>query len=364
MKIGKLTQDGYGNYGNILQNYALQEFLLNYADTVDSVWHTPAELLSEFWQWGWKGEIKYLINYNNFRKNVKSGYMSWEYVRNARFYDFSQKYIHYVNPTGKLDGISERYDFFVVGSDQVWKPTSKRLDMGFLRFAPKEKRVSFAASMGVTSIPANQKKYYAQCLTEMREMSVREDSAAAIIEQLTGRKATVLLDPVFCLTKEKWNSIASLPYWIPDQKYMFSYFLGPTPKVIESIAKKHGLKVVSAFSKNNFYHATISPQEWIAMIANADLIYTDSFHCAGFSIIFQKPFVVCDRIGNAKTQEMRTRFHTLLGKFNMKDRFVTKETGYEVKDPMNISFENYEDILSKELKKSDFFVRRAFKLDI
>ena len=39
MKIGKLTLDGYFNYGNVLQNYALRQVLLRYAEVVDSLWH-------------------------------------------------------------------------------------------------------------------------------------------------------------------------------------------------------------------------------------------------------------------------------------------------------------------------------------
>ncbi len=362
MKIGKLTQDGYGNYGNILQNYALQEFLLNYADTVDSVWHTPTELLCKFWQWGWKGEIKYLINYKNFRKNVKSGYMSWEYVRNARFYDFSQKYIHNVNPTGKLDNIAEQYDFFIVGSDQVWKPTSKRLDMGFLKFAPPEKRISFAASIGAVTIPETQKEYYKRSFEEMSAISVREDSAAQIIKEMTGRDAAVVLDPCFCLNKNEWESISEVPYWLPDTKYMFTYFLGPTPKEVEQIGKRLGLEVVSAFSRDNFYHATMSPQEWVSIIENAELIYTDSFHCTVFSMIFHKPFVVCDRVGNSRTQEMRTRLHTLLSKFRMEERFATKDTGYEIQGPLEITYGGYDGILERELSHSDNFLRNALNL--
>lgn len=30
MRIGKITIDGYYNYGNLLQNYALQEVVLAY----------------------------------------------------------------------------------------------------------------------------------------------------------------------------------------------------------------------------------------------------------------------------------------------------------------------------------------------
>lgn len=358
MKIGKLTQDGYGNYGNILQNYALQEFLLNYAEEVDSIWHTSSELLCNFWQWDIKNEIKFLLNYKGFRKAIKNGRHAWEYVRNARFYDFSQKYIHNVNPNGSLDGINEKYDFFVVGSDQVWKPTSTRLDLGFLRFASKEKRISYAASMGVTSVPEKQIDYYKTCLQEMHAISVREESAARLVESISGRECTVVMDPCFALNADKWSEMAEIPYWIP-KRYMFSYFLGPTPKEIEEIARKHNLEIVKAFSKENFYHAIISPQEWIALIENADMVYTDSFHCCVFSMIFNKPFIVCDRIGNAVAQQMRTRLETLLNRFHMQDRFVTHNTHYEIPDPYMIDYSHFDSILNNEYNNADAFLKKA-----
>lgn len=143
---------------------------------------------------------------------------------------------------------------------------------------------------------------------------------------------------------------------------MFLYFLGPTPNDIERIEKKYGLENVRAFSKENFYHAIISPQEWIALIDNADLIYTDSFHCAVFSMIFHKPFVVCDRIGDARTQEMRTRLHTLLGRFHQEERFVDGSTGYEMEDPFAVNYDNFGSVLNRELSISDDFVKKAFNL--
>jgi hypothetical protein len=39
MKIGIITLNAHLNYGNRLQNYALQEFLLNYAVEVDTIWY-------------------------------------------------------------------------------------------------------------------------------------------------------------------------------------------------------------------------------------------------------------------------------------------------------------------------------------
>ena len=51
MKIAKLTLDGYFNYGNILQNYALEQVLLHYAEQVDTIWHDK----NNFWLYSQSG---------------------------------------------------------------------------------------------------------------------------------------------------------------------------------------------------------------------------------------------------------------------------------------------------------------------
>ena len=39
MKVAIVTLPGHFNYGNRLQNYALQKFISNYAETVETLWY-------------------------------------------------------------------------------------------------------------------------------------------------------------------------------------------------------------------------------------------------------------------------------------------------------------------------------------
>ena len=69
------------------------------------------------------------------------------------FDDFSGKYFR----TEELDGrhdVNFGYDFFIVGSDQVWNMEITGFDpFWFLDFAPPEKRFSYAASFGTDCLP-------------------------------------------------------------------------------------------------------------------------------------------------------------------------------------------------------------------
>ena len=111
MKIGKITLEGFFNYGNLLQNYALQQVLLRYADTVENISHARINFLpQEFWHWTWKEWVKVVINYHDFRTNLLSGHIGLEMVRQGKLRDWSTRYIHTRNGVKNFSGIADEYD--------------------------------------------------------------------------------------------------------------------------------------------------------------------------------------------------------------------------------------------------------------
>ena len=157
--IAKFTLDGYFNYGNLLQNYALQYVLKKYADKVDSVWTMPNNFLPQsWWRWSWKEPIKWFINWKGFRDNFKIGRFGIEMARQARMRDFADRYINY-RYDADLTLLDAEYDYFVVGSDQVWNPNWYFKNY-FLPFASPEKRISYAASSSSPDVPEAVKADY------------------------------------------------------------------------------------------------------------------------------------------------------------------------------------------------------------
>src|SRR5699024_4424214 len=119
------------------------------------------------------------------------------------------------------------FDFFIVGSDQVWNPHNLHgTSFYFLDFAPKEKRISYSASFGIDSIPEKYEKLYIEKLSEMSHISVREHAGANIVKKLTGTDAPVLVDPTMLLTKDEWLSLSKRASNRPKSPYMLTYFLG------------------------------------------------------------------------------------------------------------------------------------------
>ena len=95
MKIGILTQPLLNNYGGLLQNYALQEVLKSYADTVEHIWHERDNFMPRVWykQWSWKEPIKILLDWRGFRENICSLMFGMEMVRQGKIKDWCDNHI-------------------------------------------------------------------------------------------------------------------------------------------------------------------------------------------------------------------------------------------------------------------------------
>ena len=65
--------------------------------------------------------------------------------------------------------------------------------------------------------------------------------------------------------------------------------------MINKTAKENNLEIVNLGSLNDLNRYSADPSEFIDYINSSTVFFTDSFHGAVFSILLEKPFVVCDR---------------------------------------------------------------------
>lgn len=352
-KVGILTLYGNNNYGNKLQNYAIQEVLEK------------------------KGiEVKTIINENNLiginvlKENIKNIIKKFLKTPNIQryncFIEFNKniKYSQYIDKNHIPTNLSNKYDYFFTGSDQVWNPTNLAhiSDNDFLTFAPKEKRNSFSASFGISKIPENMKEFYKERLNGLNHISVREDRGKEIIKELTGRvDVEVLVDPTMLLTSEEWDKVSKKPKQLKTNKYILNYFLGNLSEErkneINRIAKENECQVINILDINDPFYAT-GPSEFLYLEKNAFLICTDSFHSCVFSILYNRPFVVFDREDDLV--KMNSRIDTLLKKFNLKNRRFEREITDE---NLNHDYTEAYEILEKERKKAELFLKKALEIE-
>lgn len=360
MKIAKLSLNGYSNYGNLLQHYALQKYLLHYAGKVDAILIANNKYLPfDWWKWSWKEPIKWLINWKGFRDNFKTGRLGIEMARQARMRDFADRYINYCYDAD-LTSLDAAYDYFVVGSDQVWNPN---LDFKnyFLPFASPEKRISYAASISSPDLPEAVKVDYVKGLNGMKTLSLREQAGADLVEKLTGRKAMVHVDPTLLLTADEWRKVSRQPAWYHGEDYVLTYFLGKRPLAVDEVIQSTGLKVVNLLDENVYEHYVTGVDEFIWAIEHAKLIYTDSFHGTLFSIIFRRPFVVCDRVGNSIETKMTSRIDSLLQLFGLEARRGTIENNYSIEEPLTMNYPDLEPVFTRECKRSFDYLASVLK---
>jgi hypothetical protein len=364
IRIGKITLDGYSNYGNLLQNYALQQVLLKYADTVDTIWHEKEQYcLPGSYRLSWKEIIKFMLDWNNFRAYYHKQHLTCEIERQKKIKRWSDKYIHIRTGITNLYNIANEYDYFVVGSDQVWHPRSTLLNNTFLSFAPFDKRIAYAASIAAPEIPEDKKIIFQNGLNGMKWISMREQEGADIVKQLTGRDVPVVVDPTMLLTLDEWRKVSQKPAWYHGDDYILTYFLGSRPNtIIQQLASKNGLSVVNLLDENMYEYYVTGIDEFIWSIEHASLIYTDSFHGTVFSILFQRPFVVCDRKDNGIFNKMSSRIDTLLAYFGLEERRGTQDNNYLIDNPMHISYRDTQAVFQKERKRADAYLRKALNV--
>ena len=354
MKIGIITFHRAINYGAVLQAYALKEFLNQMGFTAeiidyrneyfDSLYYSNKINLSKYKQfesgYGAKQKIKRMIE------------VFWLKTLRKKFIVFQEKYLE-INGQKKIYSLNQlsnlnEYDYFITGSDQVWNLKLTNEDINyFLKFANPEKRISFAASIGGYEIET--KTECINILKKYKAISVREKTTKDKLMKLEIENISEHLDPVFLLSKQRWDEIAS------EQKatnYVLLFEVGRNTELFRlasEFAEKNRKKlfylstdfVRSAYiNVKNIYSA--DPREFISWIKYADYVFTNSFHATAFSIIYTKKFY-CHINPGMKSNDRLINVLNLFGipGFCNKDKIGSIKGGYKI---INIIKENEDNV--------------------
>lgn len=363
---GILTLYGNRNYGNKLQSYAVQEVL-------KKIGLKPITIANNEFHNCEKKNVRTKIHLiGSLLKNnlvVKTGAYRIKNSlycdeRTKQFIDFN-KNINYTKHF--FNGLNyKKFDYYFVGSDQVWNPNFGLGNLGFLPFVSDNKKIAISASFGVDSLPEQFKEKVESNLKKFKAISVREDSAKNIIENITERKdVEVILDPTMLLDKEDWDKILKKPKQIEtinNKKYILNYFLGKMSeerrKIITDIAKKNDCVVINILDKNDPFYIS-GPSEFIWLEKNAFLICTDSFHSSVFAILYEKPFIVFNRDdGQVGKNSMNSRLETLLKKFKLEDRYFDKKIS---DDLLKCNYNHVNEILKIERDNAIKFLKESLK---
>lgn len=346
MKVAIITLVGDFNYGNRLQNYALQEILIALGMDVSTIDNPKKSFMCCL--------KEHMVERVNGKRRLKS---ISDMCREKNLRDFTKQYIHMTeaNFTGN------DFDYFVVGSDQVWNPSFWGTDTEcysakryLLKNVDTSKRIAYAASFGVEELGALWLPVFQKELSRFHAISVREASGVEIVEKTCGKQADVVLDPTLVLPKEKWNQMAAD---VQEDNYVLTFFLGEITQqkkeYIERISHEHRCKVINVTNKKDKYYSC-RPEVFLGLIKKANMVITDSFHATVFSIVFHTPFLSLTR-EQYNYCKMSSRLETLLETVNMTGRF----NNMSIDNPLICSFDNVDSLIEKRREESLLFLKKA-----
>lgn len=224
--------------------------------------------------------------------------------------------------------VAANYDVVITGSDQVFNPICHRNDPGYyLDFVKGAKKVAYAASLGSVAQFESSTLDTTALLSDFAALSFRESDATAYMSQKLGRECTTVLDPVWLLSGQEWESIAVHKSRKP---YIFVYNLMDYPymrQYVKKLQKQTGLDVLAVHRTvmGDFAYrfakrcSCCSPEEFLGYIQNAAYVVTDSFHGTSLSILLKKR--ICVALNPAK-DNTNSRLHTVLELTQLADRVI------------------------------------------
>ena len=210
MKIGIITHPLECNYGGLLQNYALQQVLR-------SLGHDAYTIDKVFFQYHRRWSVVLLLK--RFIKRIIGREISiskkqYCFIK-KNCTDFVKKNI---NVTKKFENDKElksiikkyKFDAYIVGSDQVWRPAfANNIYNDFLDFCQDKKnikRLAYSASFGISEweFSEEQTKECSRLAKLFDAISVREDSGIVLCKEHLDVDAMHVLDPTLLLEKEEY----------------------------------------------------------------------------------------------------------------------------------------------------------------
>ncbi len=302
MKIGIITYwTSNDNYGQALQCWALQEFLRKNG-------HKPFLI-----RYSRKNPIKskitlskvvrilfHLPKYIKLRDIAQKKQKYYQTTNNEprRFEAFKEQYLDKTEIIYNEKTIKEnppKSDYYICGSDQIWGED----EIYYLNFLPKgAKKIAYAVSMATEMKNRDDefKSKMKEWLSDFIFIGTRENAGINACKMVGIEGAQQVVDPTLLLDRHDYDHIRK--HYPINQPYILLYLIGNPidmdVKEVYGYAEEKGLKVVYVAVQGQMDEYEKSYPEigqWIDLVANAELVVTNSFHGTVFSLIYQKPFV-------------------------------------------------------------------------
>ncbi len=376
MKSGILTFHYAHHYGAQLQAYALMKAISSLDIDCEIINYVRKDSIegSSLFRKGLSARAllsnaNTLLNYGKFNRRYRrfESFVKDDMRLSEKFY----------GTYDELAADAPGYDVYVCGSDQIWNPLiykENTFDPAFFAdFARVGRRIAYAPSFGISSIPEDKRELLKGYLEKFDCLSAREMQGGKIIGDITGRDAMTVLDPTLLLTGEQWEELSSTPSF--KEPYLLCYFISDARKYsgfVQTLAEKYKMPVVSLCGARRVVPQTrhivldAGPKEFLGLFRNASAICTDSFHGTVFSINFEKEFY-CFESSQKGEKAVNSRLNNILGKLDLTERiFSTKMELQKFAGSISeadglIDYQKVNSILRQELSRSFDYLRDSLQ---
>jgi hypothetical protein len=356
MKIGIMTLwQSNGSYGQLLQHYALQQFLRDLGHEPYLIRYDPKQDLYKspthekilkifnpvlFTRYIMRKYRMLILNKEEKNDNRKFNLFRWEYIRmsDAIYHSYTDLAKH-----------PPQADVYIVGSDTVWdflkqqhpERINRLYKSYFLDFGNRDvQRIAFAASANVESLDKNVLNTVKPLLEKFRYITVREKQTLDIFINHGIGNVEWVCDPTMLLDAGVYRTIyKNISMENVDRKYCLLYKINISDNIsinkLYNWAKSKDLKVVYVGEGQIDHHEKINASicEWLSLIDNAEYVITNSFHGTIFSLIFKKQFAVFPLTGEYNNANVR--FYSLFEYFGIERRFIVGDNFDILDNPIN-----------------------------
>lgn len=289
--VGIVTLPGNFNYGNRLQAFATAAIYRSLGYSADVL--VPKD---DPWSLRAKATVKRALG--RAAPTIESG------MSEARL----EAFMRFNRSTGIVDvacatrGLRNKYDWFSVGSDQVWNPIYivGRESWYFLTFARPEQRIALAPSIGLDELTPKQARMVSKGVSGFSRISVRERRGAELIWGCARRGAEIVCDPTIAIAEEEWRGMSD-DRLTPREPYVFAYLLGrgceEAGAVLDELTSRRPLPVVRLSDREGPGEPPAGPSEFLSLIGRASHVVTNSFHAAALSCVMRTPLTIVRRSG-------------------------------------------------------------------
>lgn len=354
-KVGIMSMQRIANYGSFLQAYALKQLIEEQGNEVQFVdYHVGLPI------------IKDRNDGNKLKRKINKGIETLQYkapfshkLAFIRYkHSFAKKYMPILGINDTMN-YNPKLDCLVIGSDEVFNCIQKNTNVGyspelFGKNNQADKVITYAASFGNTTIEKLQKygktEEVTELLSEIDNISVRDENSGEIVEELTGKSVIYNLDPV--LTYDYMNCCDKIPDISTSEKYLILYaYSGRITEEesswIKKYAKTKGLKVyaIGGIQSCADKFISCSPFEVLSYFKNAEEVITDTFHGSIFSIITQRKFATIIRKSVGDSYGNEEKLGDLLSRLTLSNRMTTDISQVSKINSTSIEYDNIMNIL-------------------